>query len=141
MCIAWVGTASLKNYREALNYDDSFLKIWYNKTMIICNCILHLELPYVQSLKGRRSVTNSMKEKLKAFNLSVLDVSGEYAKEADIAFAFLSQNSLGSAQYREKIEKMLERNFSEYHFDLEYEEIWMGEILNPKSSTLPKYHF
>jgi len=91
--------------------------------MIICNCILHLELPYVQSLKGRRSVINSAKEKLKAFNLSVLDVSGEYAKEADIAFVFLSQNSLGSAQYREKIEKMLDRNFSEYYFELEYEEI------------------
>jgi len=91
--------------------------------MIICNCILHIELPYVQSLKGRRSVTNSIKEKLKAFNLSVLDVSGEYAKEADIAFVFLSQDSLGAAQYREKIEKMLERNFSEYYFELEYEEI------------------
>ena len=91
--------------------------------MIICNCILHLELPYVQSLKGRRSVTNSIKEKLKAFNLSVLDVSGEYAREADIAFVFLSQNPLGSAQYREKIEKMLERNFSEYHLEREEEEI------------------
>jgi len=91
--------------------------------MIICNCILHLELPHVQSLKGRRRVTNSMKEKLKAFNLSVLDVSGEYAKEADIAFVFLSPNSLGAAQYREKIEKMLERNFSEYHFELDYEVI------------------
>ncbi|WP_373030437.1 DUF503 family protein, partial [Sulfurovum sp.] len=78
---------------------------------------------YVQSLKGRRSVTNSMKEKLKSFNVSVIDISGEYAKEADIAFVFLSQNSLKAAQYREKIEKMLERNFSEYHFELEYEEI------------------
>ncbi|WP_309495217.1 DUF503 family protein [Sulfurovum sp.] len=91
--------------------------------MIICSCILHLELPHVQSLKGRRSVTNSMKEKLKAFNLSVMDISGEYAKEADIAFVFLSPNSLKSAQYREKIEQMLERNFSEYHFELDYEEI------------------
>ena len=91
--------------------------------MIICSCILHLDLPHVQSLKGRRSVTNSMKEKLKAFNLSVIDISGEYAKEADIAFVFLSTNSLKAAQYREKIEQMLERNFSEYHFDLEYEEI------------------
>lgn len=91
--------------------------------MIICSCILHLELPHVHSLKGRRSITNSLKEKLKAFNLSVLDISGAYAKEADIAFVFLSQNTLGSAQYREKIEKMLERNFSEYQFDLEYEEI------------------
>ena len=52
-----------------------------------------------------------------------LDISGEYAKEADVAFVFLSQNALGYAQYREKIEKMLERNFSEYQFDLEYEEI------------------
>lgn len=91
--------------------------------MIICNCILHIDLPYVQSLKGRRSVTNSMKEKLRSFNVSVLDLSGEYAKEADIAFVFLSPNSLTSAQYREKIEKILERNFSEHHFDLEYEEI------------------
>ncbi len=91
--------------------------------MIISNCILHIDLPYAQSLKGRRSVVNSVKEKLKAFNLSVLDVSGEYAKEADIAFVFLSQNSLGAAQYREKIEKMLERNFLEYHFELEHEEI------------------
>ena len=91
--------------------------------MIISNCILHIDLPYVHSLKGRRSIVNSIKEKLKAFNLSVLDVSGEYVKEADIAFVFLSQNALGAAQYREKIEKLLERNFSEYHFELEYEEI------------------
>lgn len=91
--------------------------------MIICSCIIHLDLPYVQSLKGRRSVVNSMKEKLKLFNVSVLDISGEYAKEADIAFVFLSPNTLKSAQYREKIEKMLETNFSEYHFELEYEEI------------------
>lgn len=91
--------------------------------MIICSCILHLELPHVHSLKGRRSVTNSLKEKLKTFNLSVMDISGEYSKEADIAFVFLSPNSLTSAQYREKVEKMLEKNFSEYHYDLEYEEI------------------
>lgn len=52
-----------------------------------------------------------------------MDISGEYSKEADIAFVFLSPNSLKSAQYREKIEKILEKNFSEYHYDLEYEEI------------------
>ncbi len=91
--------------------------------MIISNCILHIDLPYVHSLKGRRSVVTSMKEKLKVFNLSILDVSGEYVKEADIAFVFLSQSTLGAAQYRDRIGKMLERNFSEYHFDLEYEEI------------------
>lgn len=90
--------------------------------MIISNCLMHMELPEVQSLKGRRAVTNSVKEKLKSFNLSVIDLSGEYAHEADIGFVFASANMLLSAQYREKIEKMLERNFSEYMYEVEHEE-------------------
>ncbi|MEA2027579.1 MAG: DUF503 family protein [Campylobacterota bacterium] len=91
--------------------------------MIINNSILHIELPHVHSLKGRRSITNSIKEKLKSFNVSVLDVSGSYAKEADIAFVFLSPNKLETSQYRNKIENMLERNFSEYEWELDFEEI------------------
>jgi len=91
--------------------------------MILCNVIIHLDLPEVESLKGRRAVTNSLKEKLKSFNVSLLDVSGEYAKEADIAFVFLSPNAMTSAQYRDKIEQMIERNFGEYLFELEYEEL------------------
>lgn len=91
--------------------------------MIINSCILHLELPEIHSLKGRRSVVNSLKEKLKVFNVSVLDVSGSYAKEADVAFVFLSPSSLEAAQYRNKIEQMIERNFGEFYFELEFEEI------------------
>jgi uncharacterized protein len=91
--------------------------------MIICHCDLHFELPDVHSLKGRRSVTNSLKEKLKTFNVSVLDTSGAYPKEADVAFVFLSPDSRTAAQYRDKIDKMLERNFSEFHYELAYEEI------------------
>jgi len=90
--------------------------------MILCNCLLHLELPHVSSLKGRRAVINSLKEKLKQFNLSVLDISGDYVKEADIAFVFLAPNAMKSAQYRDKIEKMLEQYFGEYLFELSYEE-------------------
>ena len=90
--------------------------------MIISNCILHIDLPEVVSLKGRRAVTNSMKEKLKSFNVSVIDLSGEYAKEADIGFVFVSPNNLKSAQYREKIESMLERNFAEYPYEIDHEE-------------------
>jgi hypothetical protein len=82
-----------------------------------------MELPEVHSLKGRRSVLNSLKEKLKKFNVSLLDISGEYAKEADIAFVFLSHNARRAAQYREEVESMLERNFSEYFYELEYEEV------------------
>ena len=47
------------------------------------------------------------KDKLKTFNCSVMDVSGEYAKEADVAFVFLSPSRLESARYREKIESAL----------------------------------
>ncbi|MCF6207032.1 MAG: DUF503 domain-containing protein [Sulfurovum sp.] len=91
--------------------------------MILCNCLLHFELPQIHSLKGRRSVTNAVKEKLKRFNLSLLDVSGEYAKEADIAFVFLSPDAKHAAQYRHTIETMLERHFGEYDFTLDFEEI------------------
>lgn len=91
--------------------------------MILCNCHLHMELPDISSLKGRRAVLNSLKEKLKSFNVSVLDLSGEYAKEADVVFVFLSPDARSAAQYREKIDAMLERNFSEYMYELEYEEL------------------
>jgi uncharacterized protein len=91
--------------------------------MLICHCTLHLELPYVRSLKGRRSVTNSVKEKLKAFNVSVMDASGEYPKEADIVFVFLTPDARSAAQYRDRIERMLERNFSEFAYELDYEEL------------------
>lgn len=91
--------------------------------MLICHCDLHFELPHVHSLKGRRSVTNGVKERLKSFNVSVLDTSGEYANEADIAVVFLSPDSRGAAQYRERIEQMLQRHFGEFHYELTYEEM------------------
>ena len=91
--------------------------------MIICNCIVHLDLYDAVSLKGRRSVVNKFKEKLKTFNVSVMDISGEYAKEADIAFAFLSPTPLESARYREKIENALVSLFPEYTIELDYEEL------------------
>ena len=91
--------------------------------MIICYCTLHLDLPEARSLKGRRSVTNGVKERLKAFNVSVMDVSGAYPKEADIAFVFLSPDARAAAQYRDGIERMLERHFPELSAELAYEEL------------------
>ena len=89
--------------------------------MLIHNCLIHFELPHVHSLKGRRSITNALKEKLKAFNVSVLDISGEYPKEAEIAFVFLSPDSRLGAQYLQKIEAMIDRHFGEYAWEVEYE--------------------
>lgn len=91
--------------------------------MIICNCVVHLDLYDVSSLKGRRSVLNKFKEKLKTFNVSVMDISSEYPKEADIAFVFLSPSRLESARYRDKIENALITIFPEYTIELDYEEL------------------
>ncbi len=82
-----------------------------------------LDLPYAQSLKGRRSIVNSIIDKLKRKNLSVLDVSGSYTKEAEIAIAYLSPNSIESAKLRRDIEDLLESKSSEYIYDIVYEEI------------------
>lgn len=91
--------------------------------MVICSCTLHLDLYDVSSLKGRRSVLNKLKEKLKTFNVSVMDISGEYAREADIAFVFLSPDRLEAARYREKIENSLVSLFPEYAIEIEYEDL------------------
>ncbi len=91
--------------------------------MIICNCVVHLDLYDVSSLKGRRSVLNKFKEKLKTFNVSVMDISSEYPKEADIAFVFLSPSRLESARYRDKIDNALVTLFPEYTIELDYEEL------------------
>ncbi len=91
--------------------------------MHISSCIFTFELHGVSSLKGRRAVTNSIKEKLKQFNLSVLDISSQYPREAVIAVTFLSPGRAEAAQYREKILSMLERNFPEWPYEMECEEL------------------
>lgn len=90
--------------------------------MIICSCLLHLELIDAHSLKGRRQVVNRLKERLRRLNVSLLDISPEYPKEADIARLFLSPNALAAAQYRTRIEGLLEREFPELDIEMEYEE-------------------
>ena len=91
--------------------------------MILAQGFLRLELPEARSLKGRRQVVNSLKDRLKAFNLSVLDISGSYPKEAEIALAWLAHDPRQSARIRQSIERLLEHRFSEYLWELEVEEL------------------
>ena len=90
--------------------------------MILCTMYLQFDLPGVETLKGRRSILNSLKEKLKTLNISVLDISYEYSKEAAMAIAFLSPDRVSAAQYRQKIETMLETRFPEYPCEIDFEE-------------------
>ncbi len=91
--------------------------------MILVHGAMHLDLPTVDSLKGRRRVLNGIKERLRRMNLSVLDLSGDYVREADVAFAYLAHDLRQAAQIRESIRRMMDRHFPEYEYDLEYEEL------------------
>ncbi|NPA11257.1 MAG: DUF503 domain-containing protein [Epsilonproteobacteria bacterium] len=91
--------------------------------MVIANLILNFELPFVFSLKERRKIINSIKDKLKKFNISVLDISNEYPKEAEIAIAYLAHNPKQANDIKLTIQNFLERNFPEIEFFIEYEVI------------------
>ncbi|BBG66062.1 hypothetical protein NNO_1359 [Hydrogenimonas sp.] len=66
---------------------------------------------------------NSIKERLSDMNCSVLDISGEYPKEATIAISFLSPDDRQAKRKIEKIETMLESRFPELQTELDYESI------------------
>lgn len=91
--------------------------------MIICSCIFTFELFEVESLKGRRGITNAIKAQFKQQNVSVMDVSGEYPKEAEIVVVFVSPDAKSAHQQRQKLEAMIERHFPQWPFELSHEEI------------------
>ena len=63
------------------------------------------------------------KDKLKKFNVSILDISSEYPKEATVAIVFAAHNEKQAIQIREKIEKFLYKNFPEIEFFIDVEVI------------------
>lgn len=82
---------------------------------------LTIDLPFVTSKKGRRAVLQGIKERLHRMNCSVLDISGEYPKEAQIALAFLSTDDQSATQKIESIERMLEEHYPDLAVALRYD--------------------
>ncbi|MCH9812686.1 MAG: DUF503 family protein [Epsilonproteobacteria bacterium] len=89
--------------------------------MSIIHVTISFDLPYVESLKGRRAFLNAIKARLKKFNLSLLDVSSEYAKEATLVLVFLSHSDALGLAYLQEIEAAMEKIAPEIDFSLEYE--------------------
>ncbi len=89
--------------------------------MTLAYATIRVDLPTAESKKGRRAILNSLKERLSKMNCSVLDISGEYPKEALIAIAFLSTDEQRAKQKIEKIEKMFELRFPEIEMEISYE--------------------
>lgn len=89
--------------------------------MVITNLIIEFNLDFVHSLKERRNIINSLKEKLKKFNISTLDISSEYPKEATLAIAFLSHNEKQAKEIVDKIEEFIYKNSPELNFEFSFE--------------------
>ena len=84
--------------------------------MVIVNLIADFDLPFVFSLKERRKIVNSIKDRLKKFNVSVLDISDEYPKEASIAIIFAAHNEKIAGEIKRNIEEFLFKHFPEIEF-------------------------
>lgn len=89
--------------------------------MLVVHALLHLELPYIHSLKGRRAIIASIKDRLKRFNMAVADLSGEYPKEALIALLFFATDRDEIERKISKIEEILARFGGEIEYDIEYQ--------------------
>ncbi len=82
---------------------------------------IEFSLPGVEGLKGRRKVLNSLKESLKRMNLSVIDISGEYPREAAIGVALAAHTELMAEERTREIERFLASRFPEYDFETSIE--------------------
>ena len=89
--------------------------------MTLTYATLTIDLPYASSKKGRRAVLNAIKERLSKMNCSLLDLSGEYPKEAAVVVAFLTPTQQDARDKIEKIETMLASRFPDLEVTIDYE--------------------
>ncbi len=89
--------------------------------MPIGKLILELSIPQAQSLKDRRQVVRSLKDKLRhAFNLSVAELNegGTLWNQATIAVALISSSTQSVAQQLESIDRAANRIIQSLGADL-----------------------
>ncbi len=89
--------------------------------MLIVHALITFDLPYVNSLKGRRKVLHAIKDRLKNQNMAVADLSGEYPKEARIALCFFAKGQEDANNKIQKLEEQLQHHFPELESQIQYE--------------------
>ena len=89
--------------------------------MVVVNMIVDLELPFAEGKKGRRSILNAIKDRLKNRNVSLLDLSGEYPKNATLAIVYLSGDTVTAKKKVMQIEELIYQVDSSLVFDISYE--------------------
>jgi len=91
--------------------------------MVLVYGSIYISMPQVETIKGKRAVVNSLKDKLKSKNISLLDISSSYNKEAEVAFAFLVTDQKAKQRYILELERFLDRYFGEFEIEIDYEDI------------------
>ena len=86
--------------------------------MLVVVTHITFELPEVCGLKERRKYLSSIKERLKNFNVSILDISKEYPKEGELALSFLAMSEADMKKRIQNIEEILEKRYPEIEFDI-----------------------
>ena len=89
--------------------------------MLVAIAHITFELPEGCGFKGRRKYLNSIKERLRNFNVSILDISKEYPKEGELVLCFLTLSEVDMQKRMQNIEEMLEKRYPEVEFDLDIE--------------------
>ncbi|MRI59169.1 MAG: DUF503 domain-containing protein [Epsilonproteobacteria bacterium] len=89
--------------------------------MLLVHALITVDLPYIHSLKGRRKVLASIKDRLKGKNMAVADLSGEYAKEAVLAVAFFALGHNDANNKIASLRRFLEESLPEASLTIDYE--------------------
>ena len=89
--------------------------------MLVAVVHITFSFPDVCGLKERRKYLNSIKERLKNFNVSVLDISKEYPKEGELTLSFLAFGEVDIQKKVQRIEEMLQKRYPEIEYELDIE--------------------
>jgi uncharacterized protein YlxP (DUF503 family) len=89
--------------------------------MLVAILHIEIELPFVNGLKERRKYLNSIKERLKRYNLSILDISKEHPKEAEFAVSFLAFTQEEANSKVNSIDKIFQTYYPELTIDIDIE--------------------
>jgi len=92
--------------------------------MMIGNLVLDFYIPYANSLKSKRMVVRSVKEKLKSkFNVSVAEVGNQDLwQNAQIAVVLVAPDKNQVEKSLQSIVKFIESNYPDLHINI-YKEI------------------
>lgn len=79
---------------------------------------IKIDLHMTGGLKYRRKIANSIKDRLKKLNLSIIDISTEYSKEIELAVVYVSPTMEIKDSIKQAIVDILDLGSYEYEYEI-----------------------